>query len=53
KIYSSKGEVILQEDMEQLNAINQTVDLSQYPKGVYLVQISSRDYVETVKLLIK
>ena len=53
KIYNTSGEAILSKSMEQIKSYQKTFDFSQHPKGVYLIQISSGDIVETIKLLIK
>ncbi len=53
KIYNSHGELILSENVEQINAYQKEFDMNPYPKGIYLIQVSSGEITETLKVLIK
>ena len=53
KIYNSKGEIILTEQFERTNSFQKLYDLSNYAKGIYLIQYSSEGFEETQKLVIR
>ncbi|MBI9054740.1 MAG: endonuclease [Bacteroidales bacterium] len=51
KIYNLLGERIIQINM--LNKNNYTIDLSKYPKGIYIVQISNEESNRVRKIILK
>ncbi len=53
KIFNSSGELILTEEFERTKAFQKTYDLGHIPKGIYMVQFSSGDFVENRKLIIR
>ena len=53
KIYNSKGEIILKDPFDKTNSFQKLYDLSNYQKGIYLIQFSSEGFEETRKLVIR
>ncbi len=53
KVYNTKGLIILDEEIEQIDDYQSTLDLSQYPKGIYLIQISTDSSTESKRMLFK
>ena len=54
KVINVLGEEIIKDDRKQIKGnYNKTIDLTNYTKGVYLLQIKARFKIENIKLILQ
>jgi PKD repeat protein/photosystem II stability/assembly factor-like uncharacterized protein len=53
KAYNDQGRMVLQQELLSASALNTTIDLSDQPKGIYLIRIEGNGVDQTNKLVVQ